>query len=281
MNGTDWSIVFSEALNKIGVLISEFVPRIVIALLVLLLGFILARLVASGVSRLLQLIGFDRLFGRTAFQVLLERSGTKKPISTILGTIGFWIVLSLFLLFASESLRLPLISDALTSLFHFLPKVGIAILILVLGLMAANFVRELIIMACSSAGITQGTIVAQAFYVAAILLVVVTSINQLGINTALLDNTIILIIAGLIGGSALSFGLGARSAVANLIAAHYLRSVMRVGVTIRMGNIHGKIVALTPVSIVVETEDGRVVIPAAQFNETTAIISSREGEHAG
>jgi hypothetical protein len=277
MNATAWSDVFTDALNKSGVLISEFVPRILIALLVLLLGFILARLVASGITRLLQLIGFDRLVSRTAFQVLMERSGTKKPISAILGTIGFWLILSLFLLFASESLRLPLISEALTSLFHYIPRVGIAILILVLGLIAANFVRELIIMACSSAGITQGTIVAQAFYVAAILLVVVTSINQLGINTALLDNTIILIIAGLIGGSALSFGLGARSAVANLIAAHYLRSVLRVGVNIRMGNIHGKIVALTPVSIVVETDEGRVVIPAAQFNETSAIISNPEG----
>jgi len=277
MSVTDWSDVFTDALNKSGVLISEFVPRILIALLVLLLGFILARLVALGVTRLLQLIGLDRLVSRTAFQVLMERSGTKKPISAILGTISFWLILSLFLLFASESLRLPLISEALTSLFHYLPRVGIAILILVLGLIAANFVRELIIMACSSAGITQGTIVAQAFYVAAILLVVVTSINQLGINTALLDNTIILIIAGLIGGSALSFGLGARSAVASLIAAHYLRSVLRVGVNIRMGNIHGKIVALTPVSIVVETDEGRVVIPAAQFNETTAIISHPEG----
>jgi hypothetical protein len=277
MSVTEWPEVFAESLNKSAVLISEFVPRILIALLVLILGFILARLVAAGITRLLQLIGFDRLVSRTAFQVLMERSGTNKPISKILGTIGFWLILSLFLLFASESLRLPIISEALTSLFHYLPRVGIAILILVLGLIAANFVRELIIMACSSAGITQGTIVAQAFYVAAILLVVVTSINQLGINTALLDNTIILIIAGLIGGSALSFGLGARSAVANLIAAHYLRSVLRVGVNIRMGNIRGKIVALTPVSIVVETEEGRVVIPAAQFNETTAILSNPEG----
>ncbi len=277
MSVTDWSDVFTEAFNKSGVLIGEFVPRILIAVLVLFLGFILARLVAAGITRLLQLIGFDRLVSRTAFQVLMERSGTKKPISAILGTIGFWLILSLFLLVASESLRLPLISEALTSLFHYIPRVGIAILILVLGLIAANFVRELIIMACSSAGITQGTIVAQAFYVAAILLVVVTSINQLGINTALLDNTIILIIAGLIGGSALSFGLGARSAVANLIASHYLRSVLRVGVNIRMGDIRGKVVALTPVSIVIETDEGRVVVPAAQFNETTAIISNSEG----
>ena len=277
MSVTDWPEVFTESFNQIATLIKDFGGRVLFAFLLLILGFILARLVASVITRFLQLIGFDRLLSRTAFQTLLERSGTKKPISKILGIIGFWLILSLFLVSASEKLGLPIVSEALTGLFFYIPKVVIAILILVLGLIAANFVRELIVMACSSAGITQGTIVAQAFYVAAILLVVVTSINQLGINTALLDNTIMIIIAGLIGGSALSFGLGARSAVANLIASHYLRSVLRVGVNIRMGTIHGKVVALTPVSIVVETEEGRVVIPAAQFNETTAVISTTEG----
>ena len=132
-------------------------------------------------------------------------------------------------------------------------------------------------MTCSSAGITQGTIVAQAFYVGAILLVVVTAINKLGIDTALLNNTIILLIAGLIAGAALSFGLGARSAVANLIAAHYLQSVVRVGLHVKLGHIQGKVVAMTPVSIVLETEEGRVVIPASHFNETTSVISSPEG----
>ena len=277
MSVTDLAEAFTDSLAQSKELIVSFVPTMLVAVLLLIFGFILARLVAIGITRLLQLIGFDRLLSRTAFQILLERSGTKKRTSDILGIIGFWIIFLLFLLIASQTLKLPIVSEALTSLFYYIPKIVIAVLILIIGLVAANFVRELIIMACSSAGITQGTIVAQAFYVAVILLVVVTSIKKLGINTSLLDNTIILIIAGLIAGSALSFGLGARSAVANLIAAHYLRSVLRVGVEIRMGNIHGKVVALTPVSIVVENEEGRVVIPAAQFNETTAIISNPEG----
>lgn len=273
---TDSAGAVTESLTNSVNLVISFLPQVLLALLLLVLGFILARLVSSGLTRLLQLIGTDRLLSRTAFQTLLERSGTKKRVSEILGIIGFWIIFLLVLRATSETLRLTIISEALTSLAYYIPKVVIAILILVIGLIAANFVRELIMMACSSAGITQGTIVAQAFYVAAILLIVVTAINQLGIDTALLDNTIILIMAGLIGGSALSFGLGARSAVSNLIAAHYLRSVLRVGLKVRIGNVHGTVVALTPVSIVLETEEGRVVIPAGQFNETSAIISNPE-----
>ena len=273
---TDWAEDFTEALTTSVSLIISYLPALLGALLLLALGFVLARLVGAGTTRILQLVGTDRLLSRTAIQTLLERSGTKKRMSEIVGIIGFWIIFLLFLISAAETLKLTIVSEALTSLAYYIPQVGIAILILVLGLIAANFVRELIIMACSSAGIAQGTIVAQAFYIAAILLVVVTAINELGIDTALLDNTIILLIAGLIAGAAISFGLGARSAVANLIAAHYLQSVLRVGLKVRMGNVHGTVVAMTPVSIVLETEEGRVIIPASQFNETTAVISASD-----
>ncbi len=273
----DWAEHITQSFVSSVSDVVEFFPNLLEAILLLLLGFLLAKIVGAATTRLLQFFGLDRLLGRTAIQTLLERSGTKKRISEILGTTGFWVIFLLFLISASKTAGLAIVSEALTSLAYYIPKVGIAILILVLGLMAANFVRELIVLACNTAGIVQGAIVAQAFYVAGILLVAVTAINELGIDTSLLNNTIILIVAGLIAGAALSFGLGSRSAVANLIAAHYLRPVVRVGLNIRMGNIHGTVVAMTPVSIVLETNEGRVVIPASQFDDTTAVISSPEG----
>ncbi|MGB0909004.1 MAG: mechanosensitive ion channel family protein [Nitrospirales bacterium] len=272
----DWAEQITQSFVTSASDVVAFFPTLLEALLLLLLGFLLARVVGALTTRFLQFIGLDRLLGRTAIQTLLERSGTKKRISEIVGITGFWVILLLFLISASKTAGLAIVSEGLTSLAYYIPKVGIAILILVLGLMAANFVRELILLACSTAGIVQGAIVAQAFYVAGILLVVVTAINELGIDTSLLNNTIILLVAGLIAGAALSFGLGSRSAVSNLIAAHYLRTVVRVGLNVRMGNIQGTVVAMTPVSVVLETNEGRVVIPASQFNETTAVISSPE-----
>ncbi len=256
--------------------IVAYLPTLILASMLLGLGYVLARLVSVVVTRLLQLMGFDRLLSRTAVQTLLERSGTKQKSSEILGMIGFWIIFLVFLIQASDTLSLTMVSDALTSIAYYIPKVGIAVLVLVLGLIAANFVRELITMTCSSAGITHGTMVAQAVYVAVVLLIVVTAIDALGINTELLNNTIVILLAGLIGGAALSFGLGSRTAVANLIAAHYLGSMVRVGMTVKIGENQGTVVAVTPISVVLETKEGRVIVPATQVTESTAVITHPE-----
>jgi len=273
---TGWWDGLIEALATSLSQVLDFLPALILALMLLGFGYLLAKVVSIVAVRLLQLVGFDRLLSRTAVQTLLERSGTKQKASGILGLIGFWIIFLVFLIKASDTLGLMMVSDALTGIANYIPKIGIAILVLVLGLIAANFVRELITMACSSAGITHGTMVAQAVYVAVVLLIVVTAIDALGIDTALLNNTIVILLAGLIGGAALSFGLGSRNAVANLIAAHYLGSVVRVGMTVKIGETQGTVVAVTPISVVLETKAGRVVIPASQFSEATTVITHQE-----
>ena len=276
MTMAGWVDGLTDAITTSLTQILIFLPTVILALLLLGLGYVLAWLVSIVVTRVLQFAGFDRLLSRTAIQTLLERSGTRQKISEILGMIGFWIIFLVFLIKASETLHLAIVSDALTTIAYYIPKIGVAVLVLILGLIAANFVRELITMTCSSAGITHGTIVAQAVYVAVVLLIVVTAIDVLGIDTQLLNNTIVILLAGLIGGAALSFGLGSRTAVANLIAAHYLGSVVRVGMTVKIGDNQGTVVAVTPISVVLETKEGRVIVPASQFTETTAVITHPE-----
>lgn len=273
---TGWWAGLAEAVTTSLSQILAFLPTIILALMLLGLGYLLARVVSIATVRFLQFVGFDRMLSRTAIQTLLERSGTKQKVSELLGMIGFWIIFLVFLIKASDTLGLTMASDALTGLANYIPKIMIAVLILILGLLAANFVRELITMTCSSAGITHGTMVAQAVYVAVVLLIIVTAIDALGIDTELLNNTIVILLAGLIGGAALSFGLGSRNAVANLIAAHYLSPVVRVGMTVKVGETQGAVVAVTPISVVVETREGRVIIPASQFSESTAVISHPE-----
>ena len=276
MTMAGWVDGLTDAITTSLTQILIFLPTVILALLLLGLGYVLAWLVSIVVTRVLQFAGFDRLLSRTAIQTLLERSGTRQKISEILGMIGFWIIFLVFLIKASETLHLAIVSDALTTIAYYIPKIGVAVLVLILGLIAANFVRELITMTCSSAGITHGTIVAQAVYVAVVLLIVVTAIDVLGIDTQLLNNTIVILLAGLIGGAALSFGLGSRTAVANLIAAHYLGAVVRVGMTVKIGDNQGTVVAVTPISVVLETKEGRVIVPASQFTEATAVITHPE-----
>ncbi len=277
MELTLWTATLEESFEYSFKLVMAFLPKTLGALMLLGLGILLGKIVEAGTSRLLNLIGVDRLLSSTGILSLLKKIGSKKTISQIIGLLGFWLVFLLFLISATEALSLALLSETLTGLVHYLPKIGRATLILVLGLLATNFVRDLISVACDSSGIRQGTIIAQTVYVSATLLVLVTAINELGIDTSLMNQIIVLVVAGLIAGAALSFGIGSRSAVKNLIAAHYIQPIVRMGEKIQVGSYFGTVTAVTPMVVVLDTERGRVVIPAAQFTEVVSILSPTEG----
>jgi len=268
----NWLEAFRESAEAALSLTVSYIPKVLGALLLLLAGYLLARIVGAGTAGLVKLVGLDRLLAKTPIQTLFNRSGSSKTGSDVLGLLVFWLIFLLFGITATDVLGLPTVSATLTNLAHYLPKVGLAVFIIVLGMLAANYTKELISLACASAGIAQGTIVAQTFYVAAILVVFVTAVNELGIDTTLLNSTIMIGFGGLIAGAALSFGLGARMTVSNLIASHYLQPLFRVGQTIRVGDIHGVIVALTPIAIVLDTPEGRVFVPASRFQESSATI---------
>ncbi|WP_454064781.1 mechanosensitive ion channel family protein [Candidatus Nitrospira salsa] len=266
-----------ESLKTSLTLFMTFLPKTIGAVLLLGVGVILGKLVETGIVRLLGFVGVDRLLSGTGMLSLLQKAGSKRTLAQIVGSLAFWVIFLLFLISATETLQLALLSQALTGLAYYLHKIGLATLILILGLLAANFVRGLIALACDSSGIRQGTVISQTVYVAATLLVVVTAINELGIDTSLLNQIIVLIAAGLIAGAALSFGFGSRSAVGNLIAAHYIQPIIRIGEQIQVGPHYGTVTSVTPMVVVLETERGRVVVPAAQFTEVASIISPAVG----
>ncbi len=271
-----WTKTLQESIESSVTLFMTFLPKSIGALMLLGFGVLLGKIIETGISRILNMIGIDRLLSGTGLLSLLQKTGSKRSISQIAGLLGFWLVFLLFLISATEALSLSLLSETLTALVQYLPKIGMATLILVLGLLATNFVRDIISLACDSSGIRQGTIIAQTVYIAATLLVIVTAINELGIDTSLLNQIIVLVIAGLIAGSALSFGFGSRSAVKNLIAAHYIQPIVRMGEKIQIGNYSGTVTAVTPMIVVLDTDRGRVVIPAAQFTEVASIIDPVE-----
>lgn len=273
------AVPLRESLGASLAVFMEFLPKLLGALALLVLGYVLARLLGATVARLLGLLGMDRILARTVVQGVLERAGIRRSASQILGAIAFWVVFLLFIISATETLDLAILSEALTTMAFYLPRVGMAVLIIVLGFIVAGFLRELTLLACNSAQIAQAGLIAQALYIAAILLVIVTAIDQLGIDTTLMNSLLVLLMGGLVAGAALSFGLGARGTVANLIAAHYLRPVLQVGQRVQVGAIRGVIVRLTPTAIILDTDEGRVIVPATHFAETTPIVGGEEERH--
>jgi small-conductance mechanosensitive channel len=196
----------------------------------------------------------------------------ERGVSDVISSILFWVVLLLFVTAATEALGLPVLATWLAGVSYYLPRVLVAVLIIFAGLLAGNLARDAVIGAAGAARLAYGSFLGKAVQSVILLIAVVTGVDQLGIESRFLTATITIVIAAIIGGVALAFGLGSRTAVSNIIAAHYLRQIYRVGHTVKVGNVHGKIVEITATAVIIESSDGRVLVPAKEFSEGVSVL---------
>jgi small-conductance mechanosensitive channel len=105
-------------------------------------------------------------------------------------------------------------------------------------------------------------------YVLILALSVIIAIDQIGIDIQFLTNILTLIIASLLFSASLAFGLGAQTSVSNILGSYYLQQVYKEGDNIRVNDVEGIIIKITPTVVLLETKSGRVTIPSKIFNES-------------
>ena len=97
-------------------------------------------------------------------------------------------------------------------------------------------------------------------------------VEQVGINIEFLTSIIMILIAGIVFGSALAFGLGAGTVVDNILASHYLQQQYRTGHRVKIGSIEGRIIRITPNAVIMDSQEGELCIPAKQFSENISLL---------
>ena len=244
-------------------------PRLAGALALALLGLVLAFLVRVLTRRLIA--GLDRLV--TGVSPRLGRGAEyREGAGRAAGRVLFWVVLLFFLAAATETLGLPVISVWLSGLAIYLPRFAAAVLILFAGLLGGHFLRNLILSGTASAGVAYGAALARLGQMAVVVVSVLVAVAQAGLNVSFLTSLLLLVLgSGLLGG-VLTFALGARTTVANILACHYLQKTYKVGHRVRAGGFQGEIVEITATSVVLETEEGRVSVPASVFGQETTVL---------
>lgn len=266
-----WGPELSAAVQQLWQTALAYLPRVAAALVLLVCGWLAARLLRLVAFRLLR-----RLSRFGAVERELKDSGADEVTARILATGIFWIVFVLFIAAAGQTLGLAVITGGLSRLAGFLPNVLAAVLILVAGLVGGNLTRTAIGAGARSARIPQADLLANGARLGVLTVSAVIAIEQVGANSTVLVVALGLILGGGIGGAALAFGLGSREAVANLIASHYLVQVYRRGQRVRIGGIEGEISAFTRGGVRIETEDGRALVPAKLFEESASVLLDEE-----
>ncbi|HUP65596.1 MAG TPA: mechanosensitive ion channel domain-containing protein [Thermoanaerobaculia bacterium] len=272
MKNSDLVVVVRESLNELAVWLQAHQLKLLGALALLVLGWVLALLMRALVSRLFRALG--RIVPGRLLRHGLPRPRLAGEISDLIGLIVFWAVILFFIAAAANLLGVPILGASLAGLGLYVPRILGAILILVAGLIIGNLAREAASAAAAAAGTPFAAAIGQIVRGAILLAAFLIAVAELGIDITLLTAILSVTLLAVLGAFSLAFGLGARDAVSNIIGAHYARQTFEVGRRVRIGEVEGTIAAVTTTSVIVQSTEGQVVIPAKLFNKSMAVLMS-------
>ncbi|SDU02702.1 mechanosensitive ion channel family protein [Halopseudomonas salegens] len=249
-----WSQSFLTALTGLWQTVASFIPDLVAALVIVLLGFVVAKIVDAVLSKGLAKLGLDRLMQGAGVPKLLNRIGVRKPVSTLVGKIIYWFVVLTFIVSAAETLGLARVSSTLDAFALYLPKVFGAALILLAGLLLSHLVNGVVRGAAESVGIDYASGLGRFVQGLLVIITVSLAIGQLQIETALLNTVIAIVLVSFGAAAALALGLGSRQLVSEIIAGIYVRELYHIGDDIVLGDIAGTIEEIGTVKTVILDE---------------------------
>jgi len=253
----------------------ELAPQLLGALVLVVLGFISATLIRKISQTLPPRLAKIIPAGRSGRQLQAQRV---ERFVSIAARILYWLVLFVFLASATEVLGLPVITTWLKGIAGYLPTILVGLLILGAGLAGSVAAREVVTAASASMGIGHSALLGRAVQNAVLLATLLIVLEQLGVSMAFVMNLILLFAGALFLGGALTFSLGAREVVSNILAGYYVQRDYDVGDRLRIGEMEGKVVEITPVAVVLETQAGLARIPSRHFNEKACVRITRRGE---
>ncbi len=254
-----WTQGLVNAMTSVWTPVAGFIPRLFGALVVVLLGFVVAKLLDTLLSKLLAKIGLDRLMAGTGLTKMLARAGIQVPVSTLIGKIVYWFVLLIFLVSAAESLGLDRVSATLDVLALYLPKVLGAAVVLLAGVLLAQLVSGLVRGAAEGVGLEYAHGLSRIAQGLVIIISISVAIGQLEVKTDLLNNVIAIVLISIGLAAALALGLGSREIAGQILAGIYVRELYQVGQQVKVGDVEGQIEEIGTVKTLLLTDDGELV----------------------
>ena len=193
------------------------IPRIIGFAVVLIIGWVVSSLLGRGVEALLNAVKFNDLARRSGFADFVHKMGVRNDSSAVIAAIVKWFVRLIALVVAFDTLGLPAVSGVLQQLLLWLPNLIVALVVLVIGGLAANALSQLVRGTTAEAGFSNPDLLAAVAKVAVWGFSIVVAVNQLGIATTLINTLLVGLVGAFSIAFGLAFGLGGRERAAQLL----------------------------------------------------------------
>jgi len=250
-----WGQVFVNSFQNAFSQIIALAPRVLAMTVVLVGGYIAAKLIARVAAALSDRIGLPTAVERGGLVESMKRVGITRSVSNILGQIVFWFLMCVVLMAAFNILELQALSDAMQGVVAYIPKVLVATVVIVIGLLLANFLRGVIATSADRLGVTYAERLATGCYYVLALMTFIAAFDQLAIRFALLEQIILIAFGSLAVGTGLAVGLGGREVVGGILAGYYTRQRLQAGDHVSVAGFEGTVREVGPVATIIETRE--------------------------
>ncbi len=270
-----WAEAVEAATRDVLTAVIAYVPQLAGALLLLLVGWLAARF-----TRLVLVRGGGSVAsaaGRILPRNTAHRLMPSPNALSILGQIGFWAVLLLFVAAASEAADLPLLSAWLDQLVAFMPRAMAAAIIVLVGYILSGLARDAVTAPLAAAGLAQASFVGMAAQATVLATSIIIGVSQIGVDVTFLTIITAIALGSVLVSFAIAFALGAQDLVANLIGIQQMRSRFIAGQSVRLDGIEGEILEFTPAAVVIDTHDGTLTIPGQKYSATSTLLLPPRG----
>lgn len=209
--------LFIDSFNAIVGQLAAFLPKLVLALALLLFGWIVAKLVRGAVRRILALAHFDQLAEKTGVEEFLKHGDMHITLTGIISEVSYWLVLLIVLVTVSNSLGLTAVADLFNRVALYLPNIIVAVLIIIFGTLLARFINRMLFAWLRNLGVEGALTISTIAEYGVQVFAVFVALEQLAIGTQLLTTAFAILFGAICLALALAFGLGGKEWAARAI----------------------------------------------------------------
>lgn len=257
----NWKNITFDSLSTMGREVAMVFPKIIGAIVIMLLGWLVIKIALFVLGRILKLAKVDLLNDKINTMGLNNRGDFKIDVAKIV--LGFvkWLLILVFLIVAADILNWQIISVEIGNLLHYLPRFFSALALLMIGFYIGNFVKNTVKRLFDSLEFGGSNLVSNLLFYIIVIFMSVTALNQAGVDTTIITNNITMIMGSFLLAFALGVGLGSREIIADILRSFYTRKTFAVGDTIVIGGDEGTIESIDNNSLTLVTQRGKFVIP--------------------
>lgn len=215
--------VVIEPLRAFLVQIGAYLPRLAVAIVVLIAGWLIAKAVRFGMVKAMRALNFHVLTERAGVDGFLQQGGTEKDTTDLFGAIVYWLVILIALIIAFNGLGLTQVTELLTRMLLFLPKLLVGLLVIIVGSYFGRFVGNAVQTYLRNIGTGDAELLGRVAQYAIISFVILIAVDQLDIGGDLVQQTFLILLGGVVLALALAFGIGGRDWAADMLERWFPR----------------------------------------------------------